>query len=72
MNGTPKEIPFMLELGPCGSYRVKSISLAYGFARLDYKYLCRTEDNKIMCFRFAQDARLAAKYNGWTYLGKSK
>ena len=63
-------IPFMIELTN-GKYMVTNVRFKSGrTATLKYRWLCRAEQQKFYCFRTSGDARLAAKHNGWAYMGK--
>lgn len=64
------DIPFLIIL-KTGRYPVRSLDFKNGFVKIKYKYKCVTADGEIACFRFACDARLAAKHNGWHYEGKN-
>lgn len=64
------KIPFMIELRN-GNYETAPVRFKSGrIVALKYQFMCRADKTRIYCFRTARDAQLAARHNGWTYLGK--
>ena len=62
------DIPFFGIINS-GKYGVKTIAFENKTIDLKYKYMCITDKKERACFRFAQDAKMAAKYNKWKYIG---
>jgi len=63
------DIPFFIIIN-CGAYAVKPIMFEHKLICLKYWYLCITDKKERAYFRFAGDAKLAAKHNKWQHLGK--
>jgi len=69
------QIPFYIII-ECGAYPVHSVAfckpdeIVPTFKHLIYRFLCLTDKGKRAYFRGAQDAKMAASYNGWKYQGK--
>lgn len=66
------KIPFTIELTE-GNYMVVPVRFISGRTiNLKYQFICRAKGQRLFCFRSGRDAMLAARHNGWVYLGKVK
>ena len=64
------KIPFFIVLeGGRDAYYAFLVFENQEFVTLRYRYKCLTESGEIACFRLKSDAMLAARHNGWKFIG---